>query len=452
MSGNDSLQGQDVLVVGLGRSGLAAIRFLHGLGAKVWATDIRPLAEIPEAQQELARLAVPFELQGPQVFEGKDLIVISPGVPADLAELEAARRRGIPVWGEVELGARYLKGNVVGITGTNGKTTTTALTGHLLRSAGLPVHVGGNIGVPVTEIATRAQPGDWVVLELSSFQLETTESLRPRVAVVLNVTPDHLDRHPSMEAYIRAKQRLIELQHPEDPAVLNADDAVCRRYAELKPEATVWFSARRRLEKGAWVEGDWLVLNGSPVLPVAEIPLRGRHNWENVLAAAAVAWLAGVDLEQIASGVRTFPGVEHRLEFVAEIDGVLYFNDSKATNVDAALKAIEAFSNPLWIILGGKDKGSDYRPLADALEGRARAALLIGSAAGKIAAQIGGRIPCIDCGTLERAVEEARSRAQPGDVVLLAPACASFDQFRNYEERGRRFKELVGRLQQARCD
>lgn len=448
----DRLEGARVLVVGLGRSGRAAVKFLRHLGAQVWAADVRPLEELPGVEAELQAFGVPFMLQSEQAFRNKDLIVVSPGVPADLPELEAARRSGVPVWGEVELAARFLKGSVIGITGTNGKTTTTSLVGHILKQAGLPVHVGGNIGVPVVEIAQLAQPGDWAVLELSSFQLVTTESLHAKVAVVLNVTPDHLDWHRSWEAYVAAKRRLIELQNPQDPSVLNADDEVCRAFGKLRGGATVWFSARRPLECGWWVEDGRLFHDGTPWLEVKEIPLRGRHNWENVLAAAAASERAGARLEQIAEAVRCFAGVEHRLEFVARIRGVEYYNDSKATNVDAAIKAVEAFDSPLWIILGGKDKDGDYRPLGRLLRDRARGVLLIGAAANKIASQIGHDVPCIHCGTLDRAVAEASARAQPGEVVLLAPACASFDQFQNFEERGRKFKELVRQLEEQRCD
>jgi UDP-N-acetylmuramoylalanine--D-glutamate ligase len=351
------------------------------------------------------------------------------------------------VIGEVELAGWYLQGKTIGITGSNGKTTTTALTGHLLRESGIPVQVGGNIGNAVTAMLDGAKAGQWNVLELSSFQLETIERFRAHVGVALNVTPDHLDRHGTFAIYANVKARLFETQQPGDWAVLNADDATCVSYSGRTPARPVWFSLTRPVEPGVWLAGGHLLCDGDPVVAAAEIPLRGRHNIENVMAAAAAARLAGADLQSIASAIRTFPGVEHRLEFVRTVAGVEYYNDSKATNVDATLKAIDAFPGPLWIILGGKDKGSDYSPLAAPLGSKAKAALLIGAAAEKIGAHLAGSVGRIPCGTLDRAVATAWREAAAGDTVLLAPACASFDQFENYEHRGRVFKRLVMELE-----
>jgi len=439
------LNGARVLVAGMGRSGLAAVELLHRHGARPVATDLKPLEELPEAASRLAALGIPFLRQAPAVFEGPDLIVLSPGVPADLAPLEAARRRGVPVIGEVELAGYYLEGPCIGITGTNGKTTTTAITGHILAECGIPAQVGGNIGNPPTGMVAASRPGQWNVLELSSFQLETIRRFRAEIAVVLNVTQDHLDRHHTMENYAAAKRRLLETQQPGDAAVLNAGDSICAAYASLK-RSPVWFSAARRLGQGLWIEKDRVLFDGEPLIEIAAIPLRGRHNVENVMAAAGAAHLAGAPREGIAAAIRTFPGIEHRLEFAGSVAGVDYYNDSKATNVDAALKAIEAFDGRLWVILGGKDKGSDYSPLRRPLAAKARAVLLIGAAAGKISGQLGDAVEKTACGTLEAALAEARRRASPGDTVLLAPACASFDQFDNYEHRGRVFKAVVARL------
>lgn len=441
------LSGARVLVVGMARSGMAAVELLQSRGARVRATDLRPLDEA--AAERLRRWGVEFRIQTLDVFEGADCIVVSPGVPADLEPLEAARRRGVPVIGEVELAGYYLQGPVIGITGSNGKTTTTALAGHILRASGVPAQVGGNIGLPVAAMVASSRPGQWNVLELSSFQLETIERFRAHVAVVLNVTPDHLDRHGGFEQYAAAKARLLDTQTDDDYAVLNRENAVCAKWGGRARAKVVWFSTLRPLESGAWVEDGLLRLDGKPLIKTREIPLRGWHNVENTLAATVAAWLAGARPEAIAAAVRSFPGVEHRLEFVARIRGVEFYNDSKATNVDAAIKALEAFPGRVWIILGGLDKGSDYRPLRDLLARKARAALLVGAAAEKIASQIEGSAPVVRCGTIERALETAWREAAPGDTVLLAPACASFDQFENFEHRGRVFKHLVARLASA---
>lgn len=439
---NIAVEGAKVLVVGMAKSGMAAVELLLEHGARVRATDEKP--HIPE---HLAELGVEFAPQSPAVFEGIDLIVISPGVPADLPELETARRSGTKVIGELELASYYLQGKTIGITGSNGKTTTTAMTGHILREAGVPAQVGGNIGTPPAAMVKSSRPDQWNVLELSSFQLETIQHFRAEIGVSLNVTPDHLDRHHTFEAYAAAKARLFETQRAEDFAVLNADDAVCVSYASRTEGTPIWFSLARPVSPGAWLDGDRILFDGEEFLGTSEIPLRGRHNVENAMAASTAARLAGAPLQAIAAAVKTFPGVEHRLEFVREIGGVSYYNDSKATNVDATLKAIDAFPGRLWIILGGKDKGSDYSPLREPLHRKAVAALLIGAAAGKIESQIGDAAPAIQCGTLETALDTARRRAQPGDTVLLAPACASFDQFDNYEHRGRVFKQLVQQIE-----
>ena len=436
-----------VLVVGLERSGLASLELLKTRGAQLTATDSRPLSELPAAAEVLKRLGVPFVPQTPAAFEGFDQIVLSPGVPADLPPVEAARRRGVEVIGEVELAGWYLQGKTIGITGSNGKTTTTALVGHILRETGIPAQVGGNIGTAVTAIVSSSRPDQWNVLELSSFQLETIRTFRANIGVCLNVTPDHLDRHYTLENYAAAKGRLFATQQPEDYAVLNADDAHCVDYSAMTRGKPLWFSLTRAITPGVWLDNGSLWFDGELLMPAGEIPIRGRHNIENTMAAAAVARLAGAELAGIARAVRTFRAVEHRLEFVRTVRGVDFYNDSKATNVDATLKALDAFEGGLWVILGGKDKGSDYTLLLDALRKKARGTLLIGAAAGKIASQLKDDVALIRSGTLEAAIADAYSRASPGDTVLLAPACASFDQFENYEHRGRVFKQVVKELE-----
>ncbi len=399
------------LVVGLGKSGLAACELLTCGGDRVLATDRQPT---PEALARLDELGVEFV---DRIVDAA-LTVISPGVPPDLPELA-----GHNLIGELELAFPHLRGPILGITGSNGKTTTTALCGHILNQAGIVNQVGGNIGIPPAAMIATSHDPQWNVLELSSFQLETTVTFHPRIGVCLNVTPNHLDRHHTFDNYAAAKSQMFLRQTPDEHKILNAQDDTCRRYAELGQAAVHWF-------------------NEAPSSGF-ETKLPGAHNQENIAAAVRACLLAGAPLEVIREAVASFPGVEHRLEFVAEIDGVRYINDSKATSVDATLKAIAALPGPLWLILGGKDKGSDYRPLIAPLTGRLRAGLVIGSAAPKILGQLGSELPVIGVETLEAAVQEAARRAEPGDTVLLAPACASFDQFRSFEHRGETFKTLV---------
>jgi UDP-N-acetylmuramoylalanine--D-glutamate ligase len=441
-----SLRGEKVLVVGMKKSGMASAELLAREGAVVRATDLKALDQLPGAGALLERLKIPFARQMPEVFEGYGLIVLSPDAPADLAPLEEARRRGARVVGEVELAAPFLEGRTIGITGSNGKTTTTSLIGHILREAGAPVQVGGNIGTPVTAMVDSSRADGWNVLELSSFQLETTAEFRAHIGVALNVTQNHLDRHHTFENYAAAKGRLFETQTTGDYAVLNAEDPVCVSYSK-GAASSQWFSGAREVRPGAWLRGEELVLDGEPLMRAGEIPIRGRHNVENTLAASIAAARAGIPRAAIAAAVRTFQAVEHRLEFVRNVSGIDFYNDSKATSVDATLKALDAFSGGLWVILGGKDKGLDYSLLRAPLAAKAHAALLIGAAASKIADQIRGAAPLVDSRTLDAAVAYAFERGGPGDTVLLAPACASFDQFTSFEHRGEVFKKIVQGLE-----
>jgi UDP-N-acetylmuramoylalanine--D-glutamate ligase len=438
--------GTRALVVGLKKSGMSSVEFLAKRGAQVRATDLKPLEQLPEAASLLERLHIPFELQTPEVFKGSELIVLSPDVPADLPPLEEARQRGAHVIGEVELAAPFLKGRTIGITGSNGKTTTTSLIGHIFGTAGVAVQVGGNIGVPVTAMAESSRDDGWNVLELSSFQLETIFQFRAHIGVALNVTQNHLDRHHTFENYAAAKGRLFETQQRGDFAVLNAEDPICVQYAARTRGEPQWFSLARDVSPGAYLCGSQLVLDGQALMDVGEIPIRGRHNVENVLAAAIAAARAGIPREAIVAGVRTFHAVEHRLEFVRNVGGIDFYNDSKATSVDATLKALDAFPGGLWVILGGKDKGLDYSPLREPLAAKAHAVLLIGAAAEKIGSALQGAVPAVQVGTLAAAVDYGYHHGHPGDTVLLAPACASFDQFRSFEHRGEVFKQLVNQL------
>jgi UDP-N-acetylmuramoylalanine--D-glutamate ligase len=452
MPGGMDLRGKRVLVVGLARTGVATSLFCAARGARVTATDSRTETEIGEAIAKLKDEGVTLELGSHRegTFLDQDLIIPSPGVPADAAHLRTARAKGVTIWSEIELAYRFMKGRLIGITGSNGKTTTTSLIEHILKTAGMQTILAGNIGTPLIGCVDAMKDDTCTVVELSSFQLELIDTFRPNISVFLNLTLDHLDRHYTFEAYGAAKARLFENQTGEDAAILNADDAATTPYAPSLPRV-YWFSRKQRVAQGAYVRGEEIVFRRDgaeeTLLKLEDIPLAGGHNVENVLAAAAAARLAGASAAEIAKGVRTFAGVEHRLEFVAEIAGVRYYNDSKATNVDATLKALDAFPGRMLVILGGKDKGSDYTPLQKPLREKAILALLIGSAAEKIEKQISGSVALDRAETLERAVETASHAAQRGDVVLLAPACASFDQFQNYEHRGRVFKDLVKQLE-----
>ena len=445
------LAGKRVLVVGLARSGLASALLCARHDAKVTATDELQETKLAETAEKLCAAGVALALGGhPEgIFLEQDLIIVSPGVAANLPQLELARAQGIRVWSEVELAWHLLQGRLVAITGSNGKTTTTALVGHILQTAHIPVLVGGNIGTPLVSLVDSSSEATVTAAEISSFQLETIHAFRPDIAVLLNLTPDHLDRHASFEEYARAKARIFENQVEHDSAVLNADDPNVAQFAPSRPEV-FWFSRNKRVMAGAFLRGGQIIFrqDGAEIVLLhrGEIPLRGEHNLENVLAACIVARLAGAEPAAIAAGVRSFAGVEHRLEFVAEIGGVNFFNDSKATNVDATLKALEAFSSPLLVILGGKDKGGDFTALEEPLRRHARLVLLIGAASDKIAEQLGNALPVERAETLDRAVRLAFDRANSGDTILLAPACASFDQFENFEHRGRVFKQIVESL------
>lgn len=445
------VSGKRVLVVGLGKSGVASALFLRQRGASVSVSDAKSPEQLRSEIPVLLEAGINVETgeHGERTFREQDLIVVSPGVPVDVPQLMHARRAGVPVIGEVELAARYLKGNIVAITGSNGKTTTTTLAGEILAGAGRKTLVGGNIGNPAVTFVDKADDGTWIVLEISSFQLETIETFRPKIAVVLNVTPDHLDRHYTFANYAAAKARVFENQTSDDFAVLNADNEPCVAMASKIKAPVYWFSRMKQVERGAFSRDGrivWVDQQGErEIMPVREIPLPGAHNLENILAGVCAGTLAGVAPVDIRRAVSEFKAVEHRLEHVATIAGVEYYNDSKATNVDATLKALESFSGRIHLILGGKDKGSDYTALNDLLRERVTRVYTIGAAAAKIESQIRG-CEFVSARTLEAAVNRASAAARPGDIVLLAPACASFDQFDSYEHRGRAFKELVHRL------
>ena len=446
------VKGKRVLVVGMGKSGIASALFLADQGARVAVSDTKSEEELHHEIPQLLDHGVGVEAgyHGERTFKEQELIVISPGVPYDVPQLVQARQAGIPVIGEVELAARFLKGRFVAITGSNGKTTTTALVGEIIAAGGKHTLVGGNIGTPAISFVGSATDNTWIVLEVSSFQLETVEMFHPTIAVVLNVTPDHLDRHHTFENYAAAKSRIFENQTPADSAVLNADDATCVAMARKTKAAVYWFSRQQSVERGAFVYDDRIFWRDTAVeqeiMPVSEIGLKGAHNVENVLAAVTAGMLAGIAPADIRKAVADFNAVEHRLEYVATVRGVAYFNDSKATNVDATIKALESFPGRIHLILGGKDKGSDYSVLNPLLAERVKRVYTIGAAAAKIESQIKG-VQVVSAATLDNAVRQAAGMAAAGDLVLLAPACASFDQFVSYEHRGRVFKDLVRQLE-----
>ncbi|HLG14150.1 MAG TPA: UDP-N-acetylmuramoyl-L-alanine--D-glutamate ligase [Blastocatellia bacterium] len=453
-----------VLVVGLARSGVAAARLLVKHGASVIANDARAGDRLADSVAELRAMGAELSLGGhpPDLFAGVDLIVLSPGVPADLPALDRARAAGVEMISEVELASRFLRGRIIGITGSNGKTTTTTLTGELMRALGCDVLVGGNIGTPLTSLAEQATDGTWTVAEFSSFQLETIQSLRVNVAVVTNITPDHLDRHHTFDNYVRAKHRIFLNQSGDDWAILNGQDQAIAEMSRAPGVASkqVWFSSRGPATV-AGANADLYARDGhvyttlpggaeTHVIALDEIPLRGMHNAENVMAAVGATLCAtgapASSIPVLTEAIRLFKGVEHRMELVTAIGGVEFFNDSKATNVDSTLKALESFEENLIVILGGKDKDSDYRVLAPVIGERVKLVVLIGAAAEKIAGQLEGVAPMIRAESMEAAVSRAFDAASSGDKVLLAPACASFDMFDNYEHRGRVFKEAVRKL------
>ncbi|HEX8142751.1 MAG TPA: UDP-N-acetylmuramoyl-L-alanine--D-glutamate ligase [Pyrinomonadaceae bacterium] len=453
------VKGKKVLVIGAARSGVACARFLAARGAVLALNDRKPLEEWPEEALALNELGVgclPGEVPM-WLLDQVELVVLSPGVPTKIIPARYAERAGAEVIGEVELAARYLRGRVVAITGTNGKTTTTTLIGELLKDAGLPVQVGGNIGTPLISLVDSSREDGWTVAELSSFQLETIVDFHPQVALVLNVTPNHMDRYESVTDYAAAKHRIFRNQEAGDIAILNADDEIVASWAHGLRAHTTLFSVRRELEEGLYLRGGRELVSrtsdGERVLLTRdEIELRGLHNVENVLAALAAGLACGAAPDSMRATVRRFRPVEHRLERVAEIGGVRFYNDSKATSVDATVKALEAFADEpgkVVIILGGRGKQAPYAPLAPLLKEKARRLILIGEDAATIENELRGVAASERAVDMQDAVRRAYAAAQAGDTVLLAPACASFDMFKSFEHRGEVFKRAVAEMKES---
>ncbi len=445
------LAGKKVLVIGAARSGIAAAKFLVEHGAVVALNDQKPIEKWTEDAVALKQSGVGLLPGDPPswLLDQLDLVVVSPGVPATIIPIRYAERAGAEVIGEVELAARYLKGRIVAITGSNGKTTTTSLIGELLHDAGMNVQVGGNIGKPLISMVDRSRDDGWTVAELSSFQLETTSTFHPSIAVVLNVTPNHMDRYETFNDYAAAKHRIFMNQTAEDVAVLNADDPTISSWASGLRARVMNFSVRKELDNGVFLRGRELVYRGQVLLHVDEMKLRGLHNVENAAAAFAAGLAVGASVESMNRAARRFDPVEHRLEFVAEIEGVKFYNDSKATSVDATVKALEAFAHEpgkVVLILGGRGKKAPYAPLESLVREKVRKLVLIGEDAETIERELGQFAPFERGSDMKDAVARSFKAAEKGDVVLLAPACASFDMFDSFEHRGKAFKAEVTAL------
>jgi UDP-N-acetylmuramoylalanine--D-glutamate ligase len=448
---NLELRGKRVLVVGAGRSGLAAAKLCAARGAQVTITDKRDVATLGPALAGLPTVARELGGHRKETFLGAELIVLSPGVP-EIPELAAARAAGVAITGELELASRFVAGTVIAITGTNGKSTTTTLTGDMMTATGRPTFVGGNLGDPLADAVGSAAAGrDGVcVVECSSFQLETVDTFHPRVAVLLNVTADHLDRYPDLAGYAAAKARVFAAQTAADHAVVNLDDPLAVSVSDGIHSRRVGFSVTRRLDEGGWLEPDALAIR-LPAGDTERYPLQppglvGRHNQANALAALLSSRLAGASEAEARAALLAFRPLAHRMELVAEADRVAYYDDSKGTNVGAVVAALEGFPRPVVLIAGGRDKGGDYAPLVAALKSVGRAAVLIGEAADKIAAALRGVLPVERAPTMEAAVDAARALARPGDAVVLSPACSSFDMFRDYAHRAEVFRAAVARI------
>ena len=461
------IKNKNIVVVGLGRTGLATARFLHQKGARVLVADTADEAQLGDSVRTLREMGVALEL-GPHriaAFQNADLIVVSPGVPHTIEPIEQAKSGGIPLMSEVELASRFIKEPIVAVTGTNGKTTTTELLGQMLQNSGVSVFVGGNIGNPLIEYVRSGQKKQVVVAEISSFQLDTIDSFRPKVSVLLNITADHLDRYPDFEAYADSKIRVFKNQQADDVAVLNGSDPLIRSKTKEIKSQRLFFPAPGAGEQGAVLNGKRIILNldklkkiqsairiphsafrNPEYLDIAKIRLRGRHNFENACAASLAALASGATLEGIQKTLDYFKGLAHRLERVATVNGVHYYNDSKATNVDGVLRALDSFSKPILLLMGGRDKGSNFGLLQDPIRAHAKELIVMGEAAEAIRSALGQQLPTKVAASMQDAITMAFQDADPEDVVLFSPGCASFDWYNNYAERGDDFRRAVEKI------
>lgn len=435
------IEGKKILIAGFARTGQAVAEFLQRRDCTVFVSDSRPADQFSELPLKYPGMKFEFGGHTQEWFTGVDMIVLSPGIPDSIVPVAAAKKKGIPVISEIELAFHYLQGTIVGITGTNGKSTTTELAGAMLNAGNKKAFVCGNLGDPLIEFCDASHPDDFYVVELSSFQLETIRNFRSYIAAIINLAEDHLDRYPSVEPYFRAKMRIFENQKESDFAVVNYDDPYLRAHVSDVSASKFWFSRKEKPPSGVYAGEDGIVrtVSGGSVVNYQLGALKGVHNLENTLCAASIALLCGVLPKAMQIAIENFKGLPHRMELVAEKNGVRYYDDSKATNVDAVVKSLESFPGNIFLILGGKDKGCDYRLLRDLVRSRVKRLLLIGEAADRIAKEIGDVREPEYCKTLEDAVRRAASLALSGDIVLLSPACSSFDMFRDYKERGEVF-------------
>ncbi len=454
----NNLAEKKVLVFGTGISGIGAAKLLEKVQAEVILYDGNEKfckEEIRKRLPDDSKCEIVLGALSKELLESLDLVVMSPGVPLDIPAVEQIKAAGIPIWGEIELAYQMSAGTVLAITGTNGKTTTTALLGEIMEAYADSVFVVGNIGNPYTDAALSMTEDSYTVAEISSFQLETIDTFTPKVSAILNITEDHLNRHHTMEEYIRVKELITANQTKKDYCILNYEDKILRDFGEKCPAQTVFFSSERKLDKGAFLDGDVICLKTDTetleIVKTGELKILGKHNYENVMAASAMAYYAGVPVEVIHKAVTQFRAVAHRIEFVDEIHGVTYYNDSKGTNPDAAIKGIQAMNRPTLLIGGGYDKESSYEEWIQSFEGKVKYLVLIGQTREKIqeAAHKCGFMNTILADDLEEAVSICTQKAEKGDAVLLSPACASWGQFDNYEQRGDKFKEYVYALKEA---
>jgi UDP-N-acetylmuramoylalanine--D-glutamate ligase len=448
------LHQKKILVVGLARTGVALCRFLAAKGARVTVTDQAPPQALEGPRREIAGLGVVEALGAARpAWRGSDLIILSPGVPPELGWLKAARKAGVPVWGELELTGHFIEKPLIAVSGTNGKTTTITLVGEFLKASGRKPLVGGNIGTPAISLLSRQRQADCLVLEVSSFQLDTAPSFHPQAAALLNITPDHLDRYPSLAAYAASKANLFRSQHGGDLKVLNADDAALAAL-DTGPGRVYHFSTNRPLTRGAWLANDSLHLRlagaAEERFPLAGIHLSGRHNLENVMASLLLSLDAGASPEACRRVLASFRGLPHRLEFVAEVERVEFYDDSKGTNVGAVAVSLGHFSKPVILIAGGRDKDSDFRLLSPLIKERVKALVLLGETRKRLAQTWKDLAPICLVNSMAEAVRRAYDLARPGEVVLLSPACASFDMFQDYAHRGETFQKLVQEMRHAK--
>lgn len=454
----DRISGKRVSVFGMARSGMALAKVLKGLGASVFLTEKKNDDSLSSQISELKSTGMDFETGGhtEKALDHKDYLVVSPGIPSDLPILIQAENKGIPIFSEIEVAYWLSEAQIIGITGSNGKTTTTTLVGEILKEDGREVRVAGNIGVPFSSVVQEVSSNGVIVLEISSFQLEKIEEFKPKVSTILNVTPDHLDRYPDMKTYTDAKLRIFENQTEDDFVVLNWDDPVTSKLAPLSRAKSLFFSIKSELKVGSYVKNGSLVfqMNGKAVeiIPVEEIGIKGPHNLSNAAAACAICASIGVKKESMEKALRNFKGVEHRLEEVSIIDGIRFVNDSKATNVDSVFYALQSIKEPIFLIAGGKDKGGDFTKLRELVKLKVKGLILLGQAKEKIKNALGDLVPTNMVGSMEEAVELGFRKAEKGDCVLLSPACASFDMFKDYEDRGRVFKKAVINLKVMKDD